>query len=97
MLERTPLSLSEQADEALLMGLRLSEGIDLARLAAVSGLMPRSAAVDDLIGRGLVERCGKRHLRATRAGRIILNEVVLRLAAALEPADARREQARTAT
>ena len=31
---------AEQADEALLMGLRLSEGLDLDRLAAVSGLRP---------------------------------------------------------
>ena len=87
VLERTPLSRAEQADEALLMGLRLSEGLDLGRLAAVSGLAPRPAAVDDLIGRGLLERWGKRRLRATRSGRIILNEVVLRLASALEPAN----------
>ena len=32
--ESTPLSRAEQADEALLMGLRLTEGVDLGRLAA---------------------------------------------------------------
>ena len=32
-----PVSLAEEADEMLLMGLRLAEGIDLDRLAAASG------------------------------------------------------------
>jgi oxygen-independent coproporphyrinogen-3 oxidase len=81
-----PLTSSEQADEALLMGLRLSEGLDLDRLAAVSSLRPAAAVVDVLIAGGLIERSGPSRLRATRAGRIILNEVVLRLASALEPA-----------
>src|SRR5439155_15113981 len=57
LLESAPLSRAEQADEALLMGLRLREGLDLGRLAAVSGFAPRPAAVDKLIGLGLIERC----------------------------------------
>ena len=44
MVESVPLSRAEQADEALLMGLRLSEGLDLDRLLAVSGMRPRSCA-----------------------------------------------------
>jgi putative oxygen-independent coproporphyrinogen III oxidase len=80
------LSRSEQADEALLMGLRLSEGLDLARLAYVSGLQPKADVVRALSDAGLIERSGSDRLRATRAGRIILNEVVLRLASGLEPA-----------
>jgi putative oxygen-independent coproporphyrinogen III oxidase len=84
--ESTPLSRSEQADEALLMGLRLSEGLDLDRLAAGSGLQPRAHIVQELSDAGLIERVGPgRLLRASRSGRIILNTVVLRLAAALEP------------
>ena len=86
MVECVALSASEQADEALLMGLRLSEGLDLERLAAISGLGPRANAVDDLIDGGLIERPAPGRLRASRAGRIVLNEVVLRLASALEPA-----------
>jgi oxygen-independent coproporphyrinogen-3 oxidase len=86
MLESMALSRAEQADEALLMGLRLSEGLDLDRLAAVSGLRPGPRAVDELIGLGLVERSGESRLRASRSGRIVLNEVVLRLASALERA-----------
>ena len=84
--EVTSLSPAEQADEALLMGLRLAEGFDLDRLAAVGGLVPAAGAIDELIGLGLLEWCGQRRLRAARDGRFVLNEIVLRLASALEPA-----------
>jgi putative oxygen-independent coproporphyrinogen III oxidase len=85
MVESIPLSRSEQADEALLMGLRLTEGLDLDRLYAVSGMQTVDGAVDGLVGLGLIERCGVTRLRATRAGQIVLNEVVLRLASSLQP------------
>jgi oxygen-independent coproporphyrinogen-3 oxidase len=84
--ESLPLGPVEQADEALLVGLRLTEGLDLERLAAVSSLLPRAGVVDDLVALGLLERCGNSRLRASPAGRIVLNEVVLRLASALQPA-----------
>ncbi len=87
-IECTALSQAEQADEALLMGLRLSEGLDLARLAAVSGFAPREKAVSELMDLGLLERCGTGRLRAAKPGRFVLNELVLRLASALEPAAA---------
>jgi oxygen-independent coproporphyrinogen-3 oxidase len=83
--EITPLSEAEQADEALLMGLRLAEGLDLNRLAAIGGLTPAAQRIDELIGLGLLEWCGPRRLRAARDGRFVLNEVVLQLASALEP------------
>jgi oxygen-independent coproporphyrinogen-3 oxidase len=86
VMESLALSRAQQADEALLMGLRLSEGLDLDRLLALSGTRPRAGAVDDLIGLGLIERCGASRLRATRSGQIVLNEVVLRLASALQAA-----------
>jgi len=84
-IEITPLSAAEQADEALLMGLRLAEGLDLDRLAAVGGLAPAAHTIDDLIGLELLDWCGPRRLRAAKDGRFVLNEVVLQLAAALEP------------
>jgi putative oxygen-independent coproporphyrinogen III oxidase len=84
-LEMTPLSPAEQADEALLMGLRLAEGLDLDRLAAVGGLVPAAGAIAELIELNLLEWCGRRHLRAAKDGRFVLNEIVLRLASALEP------------
>jgi putative oxygen-independent coproporphyrinogen III oxidase len=84
-LEMTPLSSAEQADEALLMGLRLTEGLDLDRLAAVGGLAPPASAIAELIELNLLEWCGPRCLRAAKDGRFVLNEIVLRLASALEP------------
>ena len=53
---KTPLSRAEQADEALLMGLRLSEGLDLDRLSPRHGLAPEPSAVAELDRPGLVER-----------------------------------------
>ena len=44
--EARPLSVSDQAAEALLMGLRLTEGVDLAALGARFGL-PRAGLVDE--------------------------------------------------
>jgi len=84
--ERTMLGASEQMDEALIMGLRLSEGLDLDRLQRIGGMRPRPAEIARLVALGLIEADGHRRLRATPRGRIVLNEVVLRLASALEPA-----------
>jgi putative oxygen-independent coproporphyrinogen III oxidase len=85
IVEKSVLDPEQQADEALLMGLRLAEGLDLDRLAALSGFRPSERAVAGLAAHGLVERLTPGRLRATREGRIILNEVVLRLSSALEP------------
>jgi putative oxygen-independent coproporphyrinogen III oxidase len=84
--EMAALSRAEEADEALLMGLRLTEGIDLIRLAALTGFTPAEAAVAELAGRGLIERRAGSRLCATAAGRIVLDQVVLHLSSALEPA-----------
>jgi oxygen-independent coproporphyrinogen-3 oxidase len=84
--EAANLTRAEESDEALLMGLRLTEGIDLSRLAALTGLAPKPAALAGLVAQGLVERLGPDRVRASAAGRIVLDQVVLRLASALEPA-----------
>ncbi len=79
--ELTPLSPAEEADEMLLMALRLAEGVDLDRLAGMSGLRPSPAAIAALTHQGLIEAVpGTRRIRATGSGRFILNEIVLRLA-----------------
>ena len=83
---RVALTRAEQAEELLVMGLRLSEGVDLARVETVAGrrldqLLDR-AALDRLLGDGLLERRGG-YLAATAAGRQRLNAV---LAAILMPA-----------
>ena len=85
IIEETPLSTAEEADEMLLMGLRLGEGVDLARLERMTGAGPSAAAVAALTQQGLIEAVshagpGTRRIRATGNGRFILNEIVLRLA-----------------
>ncbi len=55
MIERTALAPQEEADEMLLMGLRLREGLDLDALSGVAGSRPSDAAIKDLMGLGLLE------------------------------------------
>ncbi|MET0432324.1 MAG: radical SAM family heme chaperone HemW [Hyphomicrobium sp.] len=55
IVELTGLSAAEQADELLLMGLRLTEGVDLDRLAEVGGVEPSPAAIAELRELGLLE------------------------------------------
>jgi oxygen-independent coproporphyrinogen-3 oxidase len=69
-----------------MMGLRLTEGIDLDRLATLSGFAPHSGAVAELAEGGLVDCSGNR-LIATASGRIVLDKVVLRLSTALTPVE----------
>ena len=88
--ETVPVTRAEQADERLLMGLRLSEGIDLDRIAGAAALS--AAVVADLAALGLVETApggsAERRIRATANGRFVLNEIVLRLALSCEPGEA---------
>jgi putative oxygen-independent coproporphyrinogen III oxidase len=70
----------EQADEFLLMGLRLREGVDRERYAELSGRDLDPARVAALESEGLVECVGGR-VRVTAAGFPILDAVVADLAA----------------
>ena len=81
MIEQVPVSAAEQTDEMLLMGLRLAEGIDLDRIAAMAGRPVRVARLQGLLDEGLVTLEGRR-LRATPVGRPILNHIVLAVAEA---------------
>jgi len=74
------LNRSEEADEFLLMGLRLVEGIDLARYEQLSGKSLSSARLAILQGEGLVAPIGNSRLRATAEGMIVLDAVVADLA-----------------
>ena len=76
----TMLERGEQADELLLMGLRLREGVDLARWQALSGRELDPEREDFLIEQGFVERIGNSRLRCTPAGMLILDAVVADLA-----------------
>jgi putative oxygen-independent coproporphyrinogen III oxidase len=114
-----PLGRDEQADEMLLMGLRMADGLDLARLAQLGGVTIRPETIFRLRDEGLLDvlppgregfgdgldeisAClspglgpglgsatatiqgnrGGGRIRVTRAGRIVLNEVVLALSRA---------------
>ena len=74
------LTRSEEADEFLLMGLRLAEGIDLGRYETFSGRDLSSARLSMLQEEGLVAPLGNSRLRATPAGMIVLDAVVADLA-----------------
>lgn len=74
------LTKAEEADEFLLMGLRLVEGIDLARYEILSGKTLSSARIAILQQEGLVASIGNSRLRATPAGMIVLDAVVADLA-----------------
>jgi putative oxygen-independent coproporphyrinogen III oxidase len=77
---RMALTRADQAAELLVMGLRLSEGVELARLEAIAGQtrdhLLDPAALDRLIGDGLLAlREGR--LAATAAGRQRLNALLV--------------------
>ncbi len=74
------LTRSEEADEFLLMGLRLAEGIDLARYEQLSGRPLSSRRIASLQEEALVAPVGNSRLRATSAGMIVLDAVVADLA-----------------
>jgi oxygen-independent coproporphyrinogen-3 oxidase len=74
------LNRSEEADEFLLMGLRLVEGIDLARYERLSGRGLSSARLSILQQEGLVAPIGNSRLRATPSGMIVLDALVADLA-----------------
>ena len=74
------LTRDEEADEFLLMGLRLVEGIDLPRYEALSGRALSNARIAVLQEEGLIEPVGNTRLRATARGMIVLDAVVADLA-----------------
>ena len=71
IVEEMQLSSDEQSTEALLMGLRLSEGVEI---EAVEGQLD-FAAVQRLEGHGLLARTDAR-LAVTPAGRLVLNAIL---------------------
>ena len=74
------LTRDEEADEFLLMGLRLAEGIDLARYESLSGRSLSSKRIAVLQEERLVAPVGNSRLRATSDGMIVLDAVVADLA-----------------
>lgn len=79
--ERQALLAEEAGDEMLLMGLRLREGMDLARYEKLSGRKLNPARIEFLKREGFVEMADNRRLRATPSGFLVLDAVVADLAA----------------
>ena len=81
MVEEAPLSPLEAADEALVMGLRMREGINpdaIARRFGLSHLL-NETAVARLTASGHLERRGT-HLRTTARGRLLLDHILGKIA-----------------
>jgi len=75
------LTSSEAADEYLVMGLRLAEGIDPARYSALSGRALNPKRISILREEGAVETTADGRLRVTQSGFPLLDAVVADLAA----------------
>jgi putative oxygen-independent coproporphyrinogen III oxidase len=75
------LTSGEAADEYLLMGLRLAEGIDTARYSALSGRSLDPKRISILREEGAVETTTDGRLRVTKSGFPLLDAVVADLAA----------------
>ncbi|MGJ8569531.1 MAG: radical SAM family heme chaperone HemW [Hoeflea sp.] len=80
MIETSELTASEQADELLLMGLRLREGINLRRWGALAGRDLDPDRTDFLIHHGMIEQMDVDRIRCTPAGMLVLDAVVADLA-----------------
>jgi putative oxygen-independent coproporphyrinogen III oxidase len=79
-----PLDPATRAQEALLMGLRLDAGVDLAEIAAKSGTpvdtLISGKAVEQLQVHRLIDRSGTR-LRVTEAGMLLLDAILTEIVA----------------
>jgi len=82
--ERVPLAAADRREELILLGLRLTSGIERRRFRALTGIAPEdavdAAALGDLVDLRLLE-CDEAGLRTTPAGRLRLNAVLARLLA----------------
>jgi coproporphyrinogen III oxidase-like Fe-S oxidoreductase len=78
--EDEALTPQNSADEYLLMGLRLAEGIDEKRLASIDGRKLDEGRLQYLQAKGLVRRSSDR-VQATGKGRLVLDRLIVELAA----------------
>jgi coproporphyrinogen III oxidase-like Fe-S oxidoreductase len=76
-----PLTREQRADEFLLMGLRLKEGIDPQRYAALAGRVLDPKRISILRDEGALETMPDGRLRVTQSGFPLLDAVVADLAA----------------
>jgi len=72
---RRPIALPDQSDEMMMMGLRLSEGVDLKRWEKLSGRPLNPNHLDHLQNIGMIRKTRDR-LFATQDGRMVLNTLL---------------------
>ncbi|UWQ83415.1 radical SAM family heme chaperone HemW [Leisingera caerulea] len=72
---REPLTREDAAAEYLMMGMRLTEGLDMVRYAQLSGRPIRKSKLADLADLGMVT-ISEQRLRTTHKGRAVLNAVL---------------------
>lgn len=77
---REPLTQTEQAEEFLMMGLRLRDGIDRNRYRALAGRDLPQHAVSELEDQGLLE-VSDSNITVTNQGFILINEILRQLLA----------------
>ena len=77
-LKTEPVSPADQAIEHMMMGLRLVEGVDLARHARLAGAPIEEARIAELASHDLIERQGDL-IRATPRGRALLDYILREL------------------
>ena len=75
------LNSEERADEFLLMGLRLAEGIDVTRYTEIAGRALEPDRIAALRQHGLIETTAAGRMRVTLSGFPLLDSVVADLAA----------------
>jgi oxygen-independent coproporphyrinogen-3 oxidase len=88
-LKRTPVSFAAALEETFFLGLRLTQGVDLKKVAADFGepaVQEFSATILDCVALGLLERDGD-VIRLTRRGRLLSNEVFERFVLGMCGAD----------
>ncbi|MBC7676401.1 MAG: coproporphyrinogen III oxidase, partial [Rhodoferax sp.] len=71
---------AERALEYLMMGLRLSEGIDLSRYMTLAGIALSDSKINSLVDIAMIYRTSN-GIAATAKGRLVLNAVIRELAA----------------
>jgi putative oxygen-independent coproporphyrinogen III oxidase len=79
IVEDTLVAPKDQASEYLIMGLRISEGIDLVRYEKLNGMAMDANKIAGLKSLGLIKREGSQ-LKATIQGRRLLNALIAELA-----------------
>ena len=75
---RTALTRQDQAQEFLLMGLRLKEGINLSRYAAINSQPLPASAIEELTDLGMLKQSEDRII-VSNQGFMVLNAVISRL------------------